>query len=464
MARRVTDISKMAKSSEPLPPSGESVMMPPERSVLNKPVKAKPGDAAAKSAATRGRKAWEATPEGQRRTTSPLEMTDGANMAQKYFINRTDEPEVAPGLRHYDRQLPGMADPNAAPRPPRWEELSPEAQGHTKRALAMRGTNLDQMTRDVGTQLDQAHDRAWKNGAARPWSQNFYEPGSEQRDRIDTSARELGVPPSIHAMTNAFTSPNTKFSVRRADGSTAYPNDEAAVHATRWVQQGNHPDDITNELSTTGTGEKRAQGYVANIRKAANAVSQHLEGVAPGDMKLGQKNVFHEAPKTGPYMNSWSDTTPQFTVADVHTGGGAAFPHLGSDKPIMYDEHGNAKTNASGKEQRGKSEREVAIERTPFAHSAVDFAMRSAMAQRGLPSVRQAQAAQWGEEQLQRGEAGLRGAPRESHVYSGHMGSQFSQIPGQGELALGGENHATRHAAKVDRIREITKHARDEDF
>ena len=57
----------------------------------------------------------------------------------------------------------------------------------------------------------------------------------------------------------------------------------------------------------------------------------------------------------------------------------------------------------------GKSEREKAIEQTgvgaslPF-HSAADYAARRAVMERGLgTSVRESQAAQWGEEQIKRG-------------------------------------------------------------
>lgn len=445
------------RTPDPLPVSGERVMMPKERSRFNKEATISPSERSQIGAATRARRSWEATPEGQSRTRQ-LGTVQGAGPGMQYFINRSDEPEVTGAPRHYDVQLPGMADPNAAPRPPRWEELSNEQQSHAVKALRMRGTSIETMTSDMGAHLDQAHQRAWDNDAPHPWSQNFYERGAKQRDRVDESARMLGVPATTHAQSNAFTSPNTKFEIRKADGTTAYPNDEAAIHATRWVQQGGDPDKITNELSTTGTGEKRAQGYVTNIRKAAKAVQQHLAGVSPADMRLGDgdKSPFDTSPKTGPYANSWNDSHPQFTVADVHTGGGGGFPHLSSEKAVLTDEHGQPKMNAAGtKEVRGKSERERALESVPFAHSAVDYAMRQAMQARNLPSTRQAQAAQWGEEQLQRGEGGLRGAPRERHVYPG-PDSSFHQIEGQGQL---GFTQDARHANHLAEMRHIARHA-----
>ncbi|MEO6157821.1 MAG: hypothetical protein ABIQ39_09345, partial [Ilumatobacteraceae bacterium] len=374
-----------------VPDSGERVMMPPTKGKFAKQVKPATGvERGQMKKAAQGRKDWEATPEGKARTTgmAPLQ---GASVAMQYDIHQREhgtKPDVGP--RAYDRQLPGMADPNQAPRPPKWEELSPEARSHTERALKMRGTDMETMTKDFGAQLDQAHQRANRNGTDEPYASRFYESG-EPRKRIDQSAKELGVPAVVHAMTNAFTSPNTKFSLTRSDGSTSFPNDVAASHATRWAQQGGDPAKITNRLADTGSTrpggnpDERAQGYVTNIRKAATAVKQHLDGVEPADWRLGStdKSPFETAPKTGPYGNSWSDSHPQFTVADVHTGGGGAFPHLGADKPILTDEKGAPRLDAAGKPKRDKSGRERAIESVPFAHSAVDYANRQAMAQRG---------------------------------------------------------------------------------
>jgi hypothetical protein len=105
------------------------------------------------------------------------------------------------------------------------------------------------------------------------------------------------------------------------------------------------------------------------------------------------KSPWRLAPKTGPYANSWSDTHPQFFVSDIHSGGGGGLPHLSSYKGAGEDRAKNE-----------KSERETAIERIPHFHSAMDYAARQAMVVRGLPSVRETQAAQWGEEQIQRRE------------------------------------------------------------
>lgn len=442
MARNV-NVSQRKSAGEPLPVSGERVVVPSSRGRYGKPAAATPESTAAIRQGRAQRRAWEASPVGQARTRSFENDGSGWTPAQRYHIAHTPAVPTAeqradagrapgtseshptpikPGM--YDRQLPGMADPHQAPRPAKWEELSRDQQSHTRRALGVFGTDIDTMTHDIGAQLDQAHQRAWSEGRTSPWSQHFYESG-EPRQVIDASARELGVHPALHALSNAITSPNTKFSIKRASGETSYPNNEAAVHATRWIQQGGHPDEITNELSTTGTGDKRAQGYVTNLRKAATVLHEHLvKGTPIGDIQTGVANaqghrqtVFEKAPKTGPYMNAWSDSHPQFTVADVHTGGGGGFPHLGYEKPLRTDSEGNVRPSATGKEVREKSGREMALDRTPFAHAAVDYAMRTAMDRRNMGDIRGMQAAQWGEEQLQRGEAGLRGAPRHGDVY-----------------------------------------------
>lgn len=444
MARR--KVSAPAWEPDPLPESGERVIMPTGKK-WNKPPKPMTSDESKQArSATKQRKGWEDSSEGQARIQS-MGTLQGAGPGMRHQILREHhgvEPDTGP--RHYDRQLPGMADPNQAPRPPKWEELSDEQQAHTHRALALRGTSIDKMTSDFGAQLDQATLRAHEHGTGHPYASTFYEKGSAPRDRIDTSAKELGVPAVVHAMTNAFTSPNTKFSITRSDGSTSFPNDVAASHATRWVQQGGDPEHLSNQLKTTGSTreggnpDERAQGYVVNMKKAARAVQQHQEGVAPADWRLGStdKSPFDTSPKTGPYGNSWSDSHPQFTVADVHTGGGGAFPHLSSDKPIIMDDEGQPKVDKGGKPKREKSGRELAVERVPFSHSAVDYANRQAMQQRGMGSVRRAQATQWGEEQIQRGEAGLRGAPKASAAYarpsSTEHSPQFSDEPQQLDL------------------------------
>jgi hypothetical protein len=356
------------------------------------------------SSARRKRRQWEGSAEGQQRTRDIRDIHDGTTtVAQYHFERNYDRPTS--GARVYDQQLPGMSDPNAAPRPPLWDELSANQQKASERALAEYGTNIDQIASDLGAQYDQGVARSSFHGHDRAYAEDFYSSG-EPRRVLDRSAADLGIPPTIHAQMNAMTSPNTKFQSNRGEkhpqaGETYYPNDEAARHAVRFVQQTGSAEGITNELAQTGEGDaaSRAQGYTTNIRKAASAFEQYESGTVPAGWVTGAKGTgpFDNSPKTGPYANAWSDSQPQFFVSDVHSGGGGAFPHLSSSKPAT------GRLDDSGRPIRDKSEREKALERVPFAHTAIDEGARRAAAQRNLPSIREFQATQWGEEQIQRG-------------------------------------------------------------
>jgi hypothetical protein len=331
------------------------------------------------------------------------DLTNGALTPGQYHFQRNYDRTLT-GPRVYDEQLPGLSDPDAAPRPPRWDELTSNQQATATRGLSEFGTNVDQIASDLGAQYDQGVKRAGDVGQEYAHAESFYSDRSTgPRQRVEQSAAELGIPHTVHAQMNAMTSPNTKFQATRGStGEVYYPNDEAAKHAVAYVQQRGSSEGLTNEFDQTGMGEPgtRAQGYTNNIVKAAKSFEQHEQGLSPAEWVTGSKGSgpFDNSPKTGPYANSWSDSHPQFFVSDVHSGGGGAFPHLGSEKPAIPGQF-----HDDGKPKRDKSEREKALEKIPFAHSAIDEAARRSMAQRNVGSVRDFQAAQWGEEQLQRG-------------------------------------------------------------
>ena len=412
------------RHSEPTPVSGERVMMPPAGSAYNRPPVEKAGTRLAEIHAGLARASWEATPTGQARTrdiSQAMHETHGVNASAGQIYDdyrRRGIISRQTGPRHYDVQLPGMVDPDAAPRPPRMEELSANAQAHIHASLAAHGTSIEQMASDFGAQHDQAIGRAISQGHDTPYAANFYSTG-EPRQVIRSSAAEVGLPQMVHAQANAFTSPNTKFSHTLKTGETTYPNDMAAKHAILHATGGGDPAALrqqtgARELRKTGLAEswdtRRVQGYPANLEKTAQAVHQYRSGIRPADWRTGEgagpmgdvsrlnertgkteplgKSPWRSSPKTGPYANSWSDSHPQFVVSDIHTGGGGGVPHLSSFK------------GTTGQ----KSERERAIESVPHFHTAMDFAVRQAMVARGLPSVRETQAGQWGEEQLQRRE------------------------------------------------------------
>ena len=386
------------------------------------------------NAAARQRSEWEASDVGQARTRDMSALTadrpahERRTPGQAGFERNYDRKTVGP--RHYDEQLPGLSDPNAAPRPPRWHELSAEQQANTTAALAEHGTSIEQISKDIGAQYDQGVARAEQRDGfgADAHAEHFYSTG-DPRKKIDSSAAALGIPSTIHAHMNAITSPNTKFEGERGQtmadpeggkkrvanpraGETYYPNDEAAVHAVKHVQNTGSAAGITNELSTTdpaATGKSTARP--ANVDKAARSFEQYEAGVPVGEWETSKRKKdkpdqraggpFDSGPKTGPYSNSWNDTHPQFFVADVHSGGGGAFPHLSAEKPIIP-----GKFDSNDKPVREKSQRELALEKVPFAHTAIDEANRQAMFARNLPSVRSTQEIQWGEEQNQRKETG----------------------------------------------------------
>ena len=452
-------------SNQPLPVSGERVQgIPTERSKFAKaPVEPAIGSPERLQVIQAGmqRASWEATSTGQARTRNieqSMKETHGvtATSAQIYDdYRRRGLVSHQQGPAHTDVQLPGMADPDAAPRPPKWEELSPQTQAHVHLALSKHGTSLDQMTSDFGAQHDQAIQRAISHGHDTPYAQTFYSTG-EPRQVIRKSAAEMGIPQLVHAQMNAFTSPNTKFAHTLKSGATVYPNDMAAKHAILHAKMGRDPAELredpqAREMRSTGLvglgDTRRVQGYPANMEKAAQAIHQYQAGVAPADWKTGQgagpmgdlvrvnprthkeeplgKSPWHLSPKTGPYANSWSDSHPQYFVSDIHSGGGGGVPHLSSFK---------------GKDRKGvKSERESAIESVPFFHSAMDFAARQAMGARGLHSTRESQAAQWGEEQLQRGEEATLKGWSTSHyppMETAYPHSKITQRPTPGQQSL----------------------------
>lgn len=389
------------------------------------------------------RAAWEASPRGQERTRDAVAMeadhpVKGWTHAQIYYEKGWGQSQV--GARHNEPNLPGMEHPDAVATPPRWEDLPHEEQQATHRALAERGTSIDQMGNDFGAQLDQSYERASRHGSD-PHAQHFYTTDAPARV-IRDSAAALGIPAGVHVAMNAFTSPQTKF-----QQGNRFPNNETAVSVVKQVQAGVPKEDVVPgfrdpmEIHTTGPDKgkpKKNQGYPANTRKAADALEQHLAGVPIQDWKgrikenrrtggvdpipeAEQKPMF--GPKTGPYHNSWLLSHPDFFVADVHSGGGGMVPHLSSDKPVLRKEDGRQFSNKSGREE--------AIERVPNFHSAADFAARQALSKRGLGSIRQGQAAQWGEEQLQRTEINSKTAmAKAADVFP----SRPQDHPGQGSL------------------------------
>jgi hypothetical protein len=312
------------------------------------------------------------------------------------------------GPTAYDVQLPGMGDPHALPRPKRWEEHSErEQQDIVGRVKKKSGATPESMERAFGAQLDQGYLRARSVGASEPFAQSFYSHG-EAAQRLHQTARAHDVPLGLVAATNADTSPNMKFRFVSKKGETSFPNAEQAEHVIKSIKAGKDP----NRLTKKGLTGLARTGYPANFRKAARRAHQVIRGgksVSETFTGTGTGSGF--GPKTAAYHNAWLTGHPQFFVSDLHSGGGGMVPHLGADKPLERDEQGNVKIRRGGKRARGKSEREGAIEAAGF-HALADYSARQAMKKRGLGSVPQAQATQWGEETIRRHETALKAGDR----------------------------------------------------
>lgn len=388
------------------------------------------------------------------------------------------------GHAYGEQQLPGMEDPHAAPMPPRWEDMDDKSKARVNKALAKHGTSIENMSQDFGAQLDQGHWRAIKadnwspsRGMAVPHSMHFYdehpgdtpsppvtEPAQLLRDVSKTSGRDLATVSNATAMT----SPNTKFTAQDpASGKSYSPNMETAAGAIhQYDVQHLAPREIGLGRNVRG---KSNQGYPANSQKVGRFL-QHLDnGGSASDFrnpptKTNPKGGSPFGPKTGPFANSFNPHIPDFGVGDIHTGGGGMLPHLSTDKPVLLNSAGEPKTKTVWNEtenkwkdvpKRDKSEREKAINGTKGMHSAMDYAIRHALGQRGFGSttsdskgkapkigqalygatVRQPQAVQWGEEQMQRKEAEPRfDGPSQETAYPHTINQRQFHNPDQGRL------------------------------
>lgn len=422
--------------------------------------------------ARKRREAWEASPEGaERLQDASAALGTKATLAQVYQTRGWGESPK--GARHFEQQLPGMENPDAVPQHPRWEDLDPKEQARTKHALEWRAgfgrkdsgeDPLDTMTRTFGAQLDQSYLRAERNApapttAAVPYSRDFYventgpdgAPGP--RGVMGNSARDVDLPFGQYAAVSAITSPNAKF-----QAGDRYPNDETARNAVRDTRLGADP--LTAEMGRrVDDPSKQNEGRPAGYRKAIDAVQQFDEGipVSKAQRRITENRSAAEkglpparalteeerrplldpksSPKVGPYHNSWLLDTPDYFVSDVHSGGGGFLPHLGYEKPAKLNPDGSEKRDKKGNVIRDKSEREKVIEKVPNFHVAADYAARKALEARGLTSIRQAQASQWGEEQILRkeGNSRLQGSATEAQAYA-HLNQPTPTHNAQGSL------------------------------
>lgn len=313
-----------------------------------------------------------------------------------------------PGM--HDQQIPGLEDPDALPVSKRWEDHTAKEQQRVLKAVKKKtGATPVTMGRDFGAQLDQSYDRSRQHGADLPAATTFYSSGAPAQ-KLHEQAKRLGVRFGLVAATNADTSPNMKFQHTYRDdhptrpGETVYPNADAAEHAIKHAQSNPFPYSVSKDgLEGSGRGVRPA-----NLMKAARRAHQVLrEGKTVGETFASTSGGSGFGPKTAAYHNSWLGGTPKTFVADLHSGGGGMLAHLGTAKPFMRDNEGQVMHSSEGVPRKEKSEREKGIETTGF-HALSDHVARTEMAKRGLGHIEQAQASQWGEEQIHRHEQGTR--------------------------------------------------------
>lgn len=334
------------------------------------------------------------------------------------------------GHGYGDQQIPGLENPHAVTTPPRAETLSKEQMANADAGLAARGTSRKKMAQDFGAQMDQGYWRAHVSGNTTstgtpvPFSKHFYDEGHPEdapppldrpAEELRRIAHETGMPRALVVGATALTSPNTKFS-QGARESRHYPNMATAQYVIHQHKEGVPSEEM--EMGINSRTGRWTQGRPANLRRAGRML-EHVAGGGrmtearnPPSRSSPEGSQMWSAPKVGPFANSFAPDIPDFLVPDVHTGGGGMFSHLSTDKPD-YE-------TSSGARAFDKSEREKAIAGVPHLHSVADAAAREAVAKRtGGTSVRQGQAVQWGEEQLQRGAEDARHYPTHALVYPG---------------------------------------------
>ena len=326
---------------------------------------------------------------------------------------------------------------NPFPLPTRWEDLHPDEQARAMAGLEVHGTSIGRLQADLGRGLDRAYTRSDQMGAT-PYAANFYEPGAFPRQRITSAMPDI---PGEHAAgAIAMTSPQNKFAAVTNDGNVITSNINAAATAGQVAHEGRNmsPDQFHAHLlnmsgdQLNAIGQTHGYGGVGihgNVKKAAWALHQGMQGTPieewrglPSKTTPAGKSIFGEAPKTSPFASSFVDEAAPFHVTDVF-GLDLAFPHLSGVKGSGVN------INPSGADTGSKSERELALDRIPHAHAAIDFAFREALGERGLSKIRFQQGAAWGESQIHRTLLPDPGAKRLSYHPERVYGFQAETMP-----------------------------------
>lgn len=271
----------------------------------------------------------------------------------------------------------GTALPDTVPTA-RWHHLSDSEKADTVAHAARFGVTRASAKAAFSANLDQAYS----NSDGQPHARDFYTDQSPHMPagHIVAAAKESGRSVSAVATATAITSPQTEW------GPTSeghYPNiraaRQAAIH-TGPASAVEHPtlsDDTTKKIGT----------FTGNVRKAVVAVRQEDEhGVlaselrgAPSKANASGATLFGggSQQKTTAFRNALVDPEGPASsfVSDVHSGGRGMAPHLSPTEAGSYLKH-------------------------PGIHQWHDDIAREVMHERGLQSINNTQAAQWGQAQL----------------------------------------------------------------
>lgn len=353
---------------------------------------------AEKGKATKRRKAWEASPEGQRRMTPPAVMQGaGPGIAREVYRHMGwGDTDISP---HHDEHptLPGMDSLKGAReaglvsptgghgalpdtvQTPRWKHLSNGEKMNVEAHAARYGVSRASAKAAYAAHLDQAYDTAHAAGY-RPHAESFYTDPDEHMPlgKLLGGARATGTTVSEMTTGTAITSPKTKWGPVRAAGQEGrYPNIQAATHAARYAGKSPIPP------ATYDDGGKVSVMH-GNVERAARSIDEQKKGTAAADLRTPAGNPVFGGPsqqKTTPFRNAFIDPhgPHSMLVSDIHTGYRGFAPHLETHEGENYLDF-------------------------PGLKAWHDDIAREVHAERGIASTNVGQAAQWGQAQLDSGE------------------------------------------------------------
>lgn len=386
----------------------------------------KPKTGAAKAAQTRAgkagvakREAWEATPTGQSRMATPSVMQGSLPPSRVYAEMGFHDNST---VHEHQATLPGMGSlqegrdaglvsrtgghgalPDVVP-VARWHHLSSGEKMDAIAHAAKFGVTRDSAKRAFAANLDQAFVNAHDAGAS-PHARDFYVDPSPHMPagHIIQASRDSGHDVSSIATGVSVTSPQTEWGPTTAG---EYPNIRAARHAAMHDPAAPLTKAAVGHPTLSDDTTKKVGTFTGNVVKAAGAIRQHAAGISAGELKGDAGNPMFGGPtqqKTTAFRTALVDPEGPHAsfVSDVHSGGRGMAPHLPPTEAGEYLKH-------------------------PAIHQWHDDIAREVMRERGLQSINNTQAAQWGQAQLDSGQVKPeRAFPRAEVFHDRRQGELF---------------------------------------